>query len=391
MSKPIYLDNQSTTPMDPDVFKAMLPFFQEKFGNASSIHHAYGIESSEAVEKARKILAESINAKKREITFTSGATEAINLAIKGVAGKYKNNRHLITQVTEHSAVLDTHRSMVKNGWDVTILPVNSNGTVEPQSVLDAINDKTVLVSVMHANNEIGTIQPVSQIGEICKKNNVLFFVDACQTYGKLEIDINKMNIDLLATTAHKLYGPKGVGFLYVRQKNPKVNIEMQIDGGGHEKGLRSGTLPVPLIVGFGRAAEISLKKRESEYNILKNLRDSLFRGIKNQQPDVIVNGDIKSGLSHNLNLCFPGLDSESLIMQMKGVACSAGSACSSANLEPSHVIKALGRNNELALSAVRFSVGRFNTIEEIDSAVIQINSALNRITSSKQKRRRTNF
>ena len=200
-----------------------------------------------------------------------------------------------------------------------------------------------------------------------------------------------MNIDLLATTAHKLYGPKGVGFIYVRQKNPKVNIEMQIDGGGHEKGLRSGTLPVPLIVGFGRAAEISLKKRESEYNIFKNLRDSLFRGIKIQQQDVIVNGDIKIGLSHNLNLCFPGLDSESLIMKMKGIACSAGAACSSANLEPSHVIKALGRNNELALSAVRFSVGRFNTIEEIDSAVIEINSAVNRIKSSKQKRRRTNF
>ena len=387
MAKSIYLDNQATTPVDPEVINVMLPFFQEKFGNASSIHHSYGLESKEAVERARKILAESINANTREIIFTSGATEAINLAIKGIAGRYKNKRHIITQVTEHSAVLDTYRSMGRKGWDVTILPVNSNGMIEPKSVRDAITDETVLISIMHANNEIGTIQPINQIGEICRKNNILFFVDACQSYGKLEIDINTMNINLLAATAHKLYGPKGIGFLYIRQKNPKVTVEMQIDGGGHERGFRSGTLPVPLIVGFAKAVEISLQKRKSEYVFLKKLRDNLFYGIKNKHPDVIVNGSMDNGLSHNLNLCFPGLDSETLIMKMKGIACSAGSACSSTNLEPSHVIKALGRDNELALSAIRFSVGRFNTQEEIESAIIEINSVVNTIKSGKIKRR----
>ena len=387
MAKSIYLDNQATTPVDPEVINVMLPFFQEKFGNASSIHHSYGLESKEAVERARKILAESINANTREIIFTSGATEAINLAIKGIAGRYKNKRHIITQVTEHSAVLDTYRSMGRKGWDVTILPVNSNGMIEPKSVRDAITDETVLISIMHANNEIGTIQPINQIGEICRKNNILFFVDACQSYGKLEIDINTMNINLLAATAHKLYGPKGIGFLYIRQKNPKVTVEMQIDGGGHERGFRSGTLPVPLIVGFAKAVEISLQKRKSEYVFLKKLRDNLFYGIKSKHPDVIVNGSMDNGLSHNLNLCFPGLDSETLIMKMKGIACSAGSACSSTNLEPSHVIKALGRDNELALSAIRFSVGRFNTQEEIESAIIEINSVVNTIKSGKIKRR----
>ncbi len=387
MAKSIYLDNQATTPVDPEVINVMLPFFQEKFGNASSIHHSYGLESKEAVERARKILAESINANTREIIFTSGATEAINLAIKGIAGRYKNKRHIITQVTEHSAVLDTYRSMGRKGWDVTILPVNSNGMIEPKSVRDAITDETVLISIMHANNEIGTIQPINQIGEICRKNNILFFVDACQSYGKLEIDINTMNINLLAATAHKLYGPKGIGFLYIRQKNPKVTVEMQIDGGGHERGFRSGTLPVPLIVGFAKAVEISLQKRKSEYVFLKKLRDNLFYGIKSKHPDVIVNGSMDNGLSHNLNLCFPGLDSETLIMKMKGIACSAGSACSSTNLEPSHVIKALGRDNELALSAIRFSVGRFNTQEEIESAIIEVNSVVNTIKSGKIKRR----
>ncbi len=391
MNKPIYLDNQATTPIDPEVLKAMLPFFKEKFGNASSIHHTYGLESKKAVEKSRKILAESINAKEREIIFTSGATEAINLAIKGIVGNYKSKHHIITQATEHSAVLDTYRTIERKGWDITILPVNSSGIVDPQSIADAINDNTILVSVMHANNEIGTIQPIKKIGDICKKNNTLFFVDACQSFGKLEIDVHSMNIDLLAATAHKLYGPKGIGLLYVRQKNPKVNLEMQIDGGGHERGLRSGTLPVPLIIGFGKAIEISLQNRQSEYSFLGKLRDNLFNGIKNRHSDVILNGSVENGLSHNLNLCFPGLDAETMIMRMKRIACSTGSACSSANLEPSHVLKAIGRDNELAHSALRFSIGRFNTIEEIDSAIIEINSVVNRIKSSKQKRWRTNF
>ena len=387
MNKPIYLDNQATTPIDPKVLKAMLPFFKEKFGNASSIHHTYGLESKKAVEKSRKILAESINAKEREIIFTSGATEAINLAIKGIVGNYKSKHHIITQATEHSAVLDTYRTIERKGWDITILPVNSSGIVDPQSIADAINDNTILVSVMHANNEIGTIQPIKKIGDICKKNNILFFVDACQSFGKLEIDVHSMNIDLLAATAHKLYGPKGIGLLYVRQNSPKVNLEMQIDGGGHERGLRSGTLPVPLIIGFGKAIEISLQNRQSEYIFLGKLRDNLFNGIKNRHSDVILNGSVENGLSHNLNLCFPGLDAETMIMRMKRIACSTGSACSSANLEPSHVLKAIGRDNELAHSALRFSIGRLNTQEEIEFAISEINSVVDAIQSAKLKRK----
>ena len=387
MAKPIYLDNQATTPIDPKVMQAMLPFFQEKFGNAASLHHAYGLECKDAVEKARKILAESINARQREIVFTSGATEAINLAIKGVAGKYNNSRHIITQATEHRAVLDTCKAIQRNGWDITILPVNSSGMVTTQSVADAITDNTVLVAIMHANNEIGTIQPINQIGSICKKKNILFFVDACQSFGKLEIDINTMNIDLLAATAHKLYGPKGIGFLYVSQKDPKVTLEMQIDGGGHERGFRSGTLSVPLIVGFAKALEISLRSRESESQYLRKLRDDLFYGIKSQHADVIVNGSLENGLSHNLNLCFPKLDAETMIMKMKRIACSAGSACSSMSLEPSHVIKALGHDTELAHSAIRFSLGRFNTEKEIEAVILEVNSTVNDLKLSKQNRK----
>jgi len=391
MTKPIYLDNQATTPMDPEVLKAMLPFFHEKFGNASSVHHAYGVESKEAVEKARKVLARSIGAKEREIIFTSGATEAINLAIKGVAGNYNSKHHIITQATEHSAVLDTCRSLERKGWDVSILPVNSTGMVDPQSIANAITDETILVSIMHANNEIGTIQPIKQIGDICKKNSILFFVDACQSLGKLELDVHDMKIDLLAATAHKLYGPKGIGLLYACQKDPKVTLEMQMDGGGHERGFRSGTLPVPLIIGFAKAIEISLRNRESEYSFLRKLRDDLWNGIKKQHPDVILNGSVENGLPHNLNLCFPNLEAETMIMKMKGIACSIGSACSSTNLEPSHVIKALGRDTELAHSAIRFSLGRFNTPKEIENATIEINSVIDTMKFDKRKRKKQIF
>tara|TARA_X000001036_G_scaffold423146_1_gene446776 strand:- start:69 stop:1247 length:1179 start_codon:yes stop_codon:yes gene_type:complete len=391
MVKPIYLDNQATTPIDPEVLDAMLPFFHEKFGNASSIHHSYGIESKKAVERSRQVLADSIKAKKREIVFTSGATEAINLAIKGVAGIYKKKHHIITQATEHSAVLDTFRSVEKKGWGISILPVNQNGVVDPQAIADAITDETILVSIMHANNEIGTIQPIKQIGEICKNNNILFFVDACQSFGKLEINVKEMKIDLLAATAHKLYGPKGIGLLYVCQKDPKIALEMQMDGGGHERGFRSGTLPVPLIVGFAKAMEISIQKRKSEYRFLGKLRDMLLNGIKGKHPEVILNGNIKNGLSNNLNLCFPKLEAETIIMRMKGIACSAGSACSSTNLEPSHVIKALGHDNELAHSAIRFSIGRFNTQAEIEKAVVEINSVVSFLKSNRKKRVKRTF
>jgi cysteine desulfurase len=263
--------------------------------------------------------------------------------------------------------------------------------VDPQSIANAITDETILVSIMHANNEIGTIQPIKQIGDICKKNGILFFVDACQSLGKLELDIHDMKIDLLAATAHKLYGPKGIGFLYVCQKDPKVTLEMQMDGGGHERGFRSGTLPVPLIIGFAKAIEISLRNRESEYSFLRKLRDDLWNGIKKQHPDVILNGSVENGLPHNLNLCFPNLEAETMIMKMKGIACSIGSACSSTNLEPSHVIKALGRDTELAHSAIRFSLGRFNTPKEIENATIEINSVIDTMKFDKRKRKKQIF
>ena len=377
MNKPIYLDNQATTPLDPDVLKVMLPYLKNKFGNAASVHHIYGREGKEAVENSRKLLAESINGCSRDIIFTSGATESINLAIKGVCKKYQNKgKHVITQQTEHKAVLDTCAYMEKIGWRVTYLPVNSDGIVNPDSVFDAIEKDTVLVTIMHANNEIGTIQPIAEIGAICRQENTFFMVDACQSFGKLDIDVNEMNIDMMAATAHKIYGPKGVGLLYVRQKDPKVKLEMQMDGGGHERGLRSGTLAVPQIVGFAKAVELFMDCKNEENQRLSNLRDKMLQAIKRSHPDVILNGSIDQRLAHNLNLCFPGLEAESLIMKMKDIACSTGSACSSANLEPSHVIKALGYGNELSHSAIRFSLGRFNTEEEIEIAIAEIISTV---------------
>ena len=377
MNKPIYLDNQATTPLDPAVLEIMLPYLKNKFGNAASIHHMYGHEGKEAVENSRKLLAESIQGRPRDIIFTSGATESINLAIKGVCKKYQNKgKHVITQQTEHKAVLDTCASMEKMGWRVTYLPVNSDGIVNPNSVFDAIEKDTVLVTVMHANNEIGTIQPIAEIGAICRQENTFFMVDACQSFGKLDIDVNEMKIDLMAATAHKIYGPKGVGLLYVRQKDPKVKLEMQMDGGGHERGLRSGTLAVPQIVGFAKAVELFMDCKNEENQRLSNLRDKMLQAIKYSHPDVILNGSIDQRLAHNLNLCFPGLEAESLIMKMKDIACSTGSACSSANLEPSHVIKALGYGNELSHSAIRFSLGRFNTEEEIEIAIAEVISTV---------------
>ena len=369
----------------------MLPYLKNKFGNAASVHHIYGREGKEAVENSRKLLAESINGRPRDIIFTSGATESINLAIKGVCKKYQNKgKHVVTQQTEHKAVLDTCASMEKMGWRVTYLPVNSDGIVNPNSVFDAIEKDTVLVTVMHANNEIGTIQPIAEIGAICRQENTFFMVDACQSFGKLDIDVNEMNIDLMAATAHKIYGPKGVGLLYVRQKDPKVKLEMQIDGGGHERGLRSGTLAVPQIVGFAKAVELFRACKNEENQRLSNLRDKMLQAIKYSHPDVILNGSIDQRLAHNLNLCFPGLEAESLIMKMKDIACSTGSACSSANLEPSHVIKALGYGNELAHSAIRFSLGRFNTEEEIDIAIAEVISTVSIIKKKSPRYRLIN-
>ena len=383
MSNPIYLDNQSTTPVDPLVIEAMIPFLTKDFGNPASVHHIYGHKAKQAVEESRNLLAGILSAQPRDIIFTSGATESINLAIKGLCYKQKGKgNHIITQKTEHKAVLDTCKTMEKKGWEITYLPVDNDGVLSPESVFDAIKKETVLVAIMHVNNEIGTIQPIKEIGHICRQEKIFFMVDACQSFGKLDIDVLKMNIDLLAATAHKIYGPKGIGLLYVSQKEPKVNLQIQIDGGGHERGKRSGTLAVHQIVGLAKAAELAIKNKERENNLIGLLRDRLLKKIRDYHPDIIINGSLTKRIPQNLNVCFPGLDAESIIMKMKNVACSTGSACSSANLMPSHVLKALGLENELAHSSIRFSLGRFNTEKEINYAAEEI---INTITLQKNR------
>jgi cysteine desulfurase len=384
MSKPIYLDNQATTPLDPAVLDSMLPYFNDKYGNAASIHHSFGHEAKEAVEISRKIIAKELNTSAREIVFTSGATESINLAIKGISEKFKaKGRHIITQVTEHNAVLDTCSALEKRGWEITKLPVQQNGLIDPKMIDDAIRKDTVLVTIMHANNEIGVIQPVRQIGNICKRHGVYFMVDASQSFAKISVDAQEINIDLLAFTAHKIYGPKGIGALFIKKKNPPVELELQMDGGGHERGFRSGTLPVALIVGFGKAVELCSRDRDAENKRLKQYRNQLIDDIMTAHTDVILNGSREQRLSNNLNLCFPGIEAETLIMNMKNIACSTGSACTSASLEPSHVITALGYDTELAHTAIRFSLGRFNNADEIATAGKMI---INAATAAKQKK-----
>ncbi len=387
MIYPIYLDNQATTPIDPIVLDSMMPYFYEKFGNAASSHHVYGQEAKEAVEFSRNQISKVLGAKPREIIFTSGATESINLGIKGIVEQNDINRcHIITQETEHKAVLDTYRALEEKGVRISILPVDSDGIVDPDLIKNEITKDTVLVSIMHANNEIGTIQPLKDIGSICLDAGVLFLVDACQSFSKLSINVRDMNINLLAATGHKIYGPKGIGFLYVSQKSPKVKLKIQIDGGGHERGFRSGTLPVSQIVGLGKAVQISDKEKEKENKRLEVLRDKLHLAISDCHPEIILNGSTSKRLPHNLNLCFPGLNAESIIMKMKGVACSTGSACSSANLKPSHVMKAIGRDNELAHSAIRFSLGRFNSESDIVKAIDIINNAISLLKERRKNR-----
>jgi cysteine desulfurase len=384
MTNPIYLDNQATTPLDPAVLESMLPYYSDKFGNAASIHHSFGHEAKEAVEKSRKIIAKELNTSAREIVFTSGATESINLAIKGISEKLKGKgRHIVTQVTEHNAVLDTCSALERRGWEITKLPVQQDGRIDPKLIEDAIRKDTVLVTIMHANNEIGVIQPVREIGDICKHHDVYFLVDACQSFAKISIDVQKINVDLLAFTAHKIYGPKGIGALFIKKKNPPVELELQMDGGGHERGFRSGTLPVALIVGFGKAVELCSRNQDSENKRLKQYCDQLIDDIMTAHTDVILNGSREKRLSNNLNLCFPGIEAETLIMNMKNIACSTGSACTSASLEPSHVITALGYDTELAHTAIRFSLGRFNNADEIAAAGKMI---INAATAAKQKK-----
>jgi cysteine desulfurase len=374
MKLPIFLDNHSTTPMDPRVLDAMLPYFVEKFGNAASRNHAFGWAAEEAVELARKQIAKLINADQKEVVFTSGATESDNLALKGVLEMYKEKgTHLITSSTEHRAVLDTAKSLEAKGLaTVTYLQVDKYGMVNPDDVRNAITDKTVLISVMLANNEIGTINPIREIGKIAKEKGVLFHCDATQGVGKIPVDVQAMGIDLMSFSAHKMYGPKGVGALYVRKKSPRVRLVAQMDGGGHERGMRSGTLPVPLIVGFGKACELCEQEMATETARLTTMRNRLEAAIMAGLEESYLNGHPTNRLPGNLNISFAYVEGESLLMGMKDIALSSGSACTSATLEPSYVLRALGVGVELAHSSIRFGLGRFNTEEEIDYTIKKV-------------------
>lgn len=373
MILPIFMDNHSTTPVDPKVLESMLPYFTEKFGNAASRNHSFGWEAEKAVEDARVQISKLINANPKEIIFTSGATESDNLALKGVVEMYREKGdHIVTSVTEHRAVLDSTKRLEKNGVKVTYLPVTKDGVVDPEEVRKAITDKTILISIMMANNEIGTINPVAEIGKIAKSKGVLFHCDATQGVGKIPVDVEAMGIDLMSFSAHKIYGPKGVGALYVRRKNPRVRLAPMLDGGGHERGMRSGTLPVPLIVGFGKACELCMEGMAEESKRITALRERLMDGIMKKLEEVYLNGHPTQRLPNNLNLSFAYVEGESVLMGLKDIAVSSGSACTSATLEPSYVIRALGVGSDLAHSSIRFGLGRFNTEEEVDYVIKRV-------------------
>lgn len=368
LSFPIFMDYHSTTPVDPRVLEAMLPYFTQKFGNAASRNHAYGWVAEEAVDHARERIAKLVGAQsEKEIVFTSGATESNNLALKGVAEFYKDKgNHIITTVLEHKAVLDTCKRLEAEGFRVTYLPVAKDGRVDPDDVKKAITDQTILVSVMFANNEIGTVQPLAEIGKITREKGVLLHTDAVQGLGKVPFDAQAMNVDLASITAHKMYGPKGVGALFVRRSKPRVRLAAQMDGGGHERGNRSGTLNVPGIVGFGKAAQIMSEEGEADSAKILALRERLHKKITGALDEVHLNGSVRDRLPGNLNLSFSFVEGEAMMMAIKDVAVSSGSACTSASLEPSYVLRALGVGDELAHSSIRFGLGRFNTEEEVD-------------------------
>jgi cysteine desulfurase len=368
---PIYMDNHATTPVDPRVIETMLPYFTTTFGNAASRTHRFGWEAEAAVEDSRETIAQLIGADSgKEIVFTSGATESDNLAIKGVAEYYSSKgNHIITTTIEHKAVLDSCKRLEKQGFQVTYLNVGKDGRVDPDDVKNAITDKTILVSVMLANNEVGTIQPLAEIGKITREKGVLLHSDAVQGIGKTEFDVKKMNVDLASLTAHKIYGPKGVGALYIRRSKPRVRLVAQMDGGGHERGNRSGTLNVPGIVGFAKACQIMQKEGAAENEKLKKLRDRLHKGITDVLDEVILNGSAEHRLPGNLNISFAFVEGEGLMMAIKDVAVSSGSACTSASLEPSYVLRSMGLDEDLAHSSIRFGLGRFNTEEEVDYVI----------------------
>ena len=378
--KQIYLDNQATTPLDPEVFSAMSPWFTEKFGNASSRNHTYGWEAEEAVEIARESVAAIIGSLPKEIIFTSGATEANNIALQGVAKNYQNQgRHIITLKTEHKAVIDVCQHLSEDGFDITYLPVDKDGMLNVNKFEDAIRDDTIFASVMHVNNEIGVIQPIKELGAICKNKNVIFHVDAAQSVGKIPLNIDDMGIDLLSISAHKFYGPKGVGALYIRRKDPRVQLQPVMFGGGHERGVRSGTLPVPNIVGMGRACDLAADVMNEENLKITTLRDALLQGIRDKNPNALVNGSMEKRVAGNLNMSFPGVNNEAIIAAIPEIAISSGSACTTSTMEPSHVLLALGISKEEAYSSLRFGIGRFNTEEDIHIAVKSINGCMKKL------------
>jgi cysteine desulfurase len=367
MKFPIYMDYHATTPVDPRVFEAMRPYFTELFGNPASRNHSFGWQAEDAVEKARKQIASLIGATAKEIVFTSGATESNNLAIKGIAEMYaEKGNHIITAATEHKATLDTCKRLEKDGVRVTYLQVQANGLVDLNQLREAITDKTILISIMYANNEIGVVQPIAEIGKIAKERGVLFHTDAVQAAGKIPVNVIADNVDLLSLSGHKIYGPKGVGALYVRRKGPRVQLSAQIDGGGHERGMRSGTLNVPGIVGLGEACAIAQAEMPAESKRMAYMRDKLKDKLMGALDEVYINGTMESRLPNNLNISFAFVEGESLLMGINDIAVSSGSACTSATLEPSYVLKALGAGDDIAHSSIRFGLGRFNTEEEVD-------------------------
>ncbi|MBC8635933.1 IscS subfamily cysteine desulfurase [Caballeronia sp. EK] len=377
-ARPVYMDYSATTPVDPRVVEKMIPYLYERFGNPASRSHGYGWEAEEAVENARRHVAALLRADPREIVWTSGATEGNNLAIKGAANFYKGRgRHIVTVKTEHKAVLDTCRELERHGFDVTYLEVGHDGLLDIAVLRAALRADTVLVSVMMVNNETGVIQPVAEIGAMCRQKGIVFHCDAVQAAGKIDIDVAALNVDLLTVTAHKVYGPKGIGALYVRRR-PRVRIEAQMHGGGHERGMRSGTLPTHQIVGMGEAFRLAKEEMETESRRVRALRDRLLAGLL-ELDEVYVNGDLTQRIAHNLNVSFAFVEGESLIMGIKGVAVSSGSACTSASLEPSYVLRALGRSDELAHSSIRFTLGRFTTETEVDQVIRQVQETVIRL------------
>ena len=377
---PIYMDNHATTPVDPRVLEEMLPYFTDRFGNAASRNHSFGWAGEEAVETARERIAKLIGATTKEIIFTSGATESDNLAIKGVAEMYREKgNHIITAVTEHKAVLDTCKRLEKYGYRVTYLPVQKDGLVDLDDLKRAIDNKTILVTIMAANNEIGVVQPIAEIGKLCHEKGVIFHSDATQAVGKIPIDVIKQNLDLLSISAHKMYGPKGVGALYVRRKSPRVQISPIIDGGGHERGMRSGTLNVPGIAGLGKACALCYEEMPQESVRMSGMRDRLRDRIMSNLDEVYINGSMEHRLPQNLNISFAYVEGESLLMGINDVAVSSGSACTSATLEPSYVLKALGTGDDLAHSSIRFGLGRFNTEAEVDYVADRVVETVQRL------------